>query len=435
MIRAFLKKIIGGILLFEARLVIRKYRPKIVGVTGSVGKTSTKDAVALAFSPKWRVGKSPKTYNTEVGIPLAILGCKTGWDNPLLWTKNILEGLGLLLFPSDYPEWLVLEIGIDAPGDMRRITSWLPLDIAIITRVGETPVHVEFFSSPEELRTEKANIIEGLVPGGILIKNGDDRTMAEIHSRRGHRTYTYGFSPEADFRAEHRVVRYEKQDGVRLPAGMSYDVAGGEKSQRIELPRAFGANAVFATLAGFAAAVAAGVSPEKAAEALAKFQNPPGRLRVFEGVKDTLIIDDTYNASPVALSLALAEFAALKTEGRKIAVLGDMLELGRFTIGAHEHAGAEVASVADILLTVGARSKFLAAGARATGMKDDAQAHFKDSREAGCALQEIMRPGDIILVKGSQGMRMERVIEEVMRYPEKKAELLVRQDAYWQSRP
>ena len=153
--KSILKKIIAYILKLESRLVLWKYKPKVIAITGSVGKTSTKDAVYAVISKFSYVRKSEKSYNSEIGLPLTILGCPNGWSNPYTWTKNILVGLWLIIWPNKYPEWLVLEVGVGKPGDMKRTASWLKTDAVIMTAIGETPVHIEFFDSRKHLIEEK----------------------------------------------------------------------------------------------------------------------------------------------------------------------------------------------------------------------------------------------------------------------------------------
>src|SRR3989344_1903834 len=143
--KSFFKKIITAILQAEARLILRKYKPKIAAITGTVGKTSAKDAIYTVLSGSHYVRKSQKSFNSELGVPLTIIGAASGWNNPLLWLYNIIAGLGVILLKNHYPKWLVLEVGVDQPGDMQKITSWLKPDIAVITRFSKVPVHVEFF--------------------------------------------------------------------------------------------------------------------------------------------------------------------------------------------------------------------------------------------------------------------------------------------------
>ena len=169
-------------------------------------------------------------------------------------------------------------------------------------------------------------------------------------------------------------------------------------------------------------------------EALAKFKTPKGRSRVIEGIKGTYIIDDTYNSSPVAAEAAIATLSQFKTLGKKIAVLGDMLELGKYAVAEHKRIGALAGGVCDTLLCVGVRARYMAEGAEAGGLSEKNIFQFDDAREAGKFLEQLIKTGDVILVKGSQSMRMERVVEEIMAHPEQKEELLVRQEEEWLKR-
>jgi UDP-N-acetylmuramoyl-tripeptide--D-alanyl-D-alanine ligase len=166
-------------------------------------------------------------------------------------------------------------------------------------------------------------------------------------------------------------------------------------------------------------------------DALSKFVSPPGRMRLLVGVKKTLIIDDACNSSPVAMENALAALAELTCMGRKICVLGDMLELGKFSAEEHKRIGARVAKSADMLFTVGLRARGIAEGALVSGMSEKVITQYDDARTAGKELELALLEGDIVLVKGSQALRMERAVEEIMAHPEKKEELLVRQDPEW----
>src|SRR3989304_8554200 len=156
--KLFLKQILISILKFEAKLILKKYKPKIVAITGSVGKTSTKDAVYASLSKFYYVRKSEKSFNSEIGLPLTILGVPNGWNDPIVWLQNIIEGLELIFTREKYPEWLVLEIGADKPGDIRNAASWIYADIVIIPKIGQTPGHIEFFKSLEKLIEEKASL-------------------------------------------------------------------------------------------------------------------------------------------------------------------------------------------------------------------------------------------------------------------------------------
>lgn len=432
--RSFLKKIISSILIWESKLILAKYKPKIVAVTGSVGKTSTKDAIAHVLSGSRAVRKSNKSYNSEIGIPLTIIGCENAWSNPFLWIKNIIEGLALIVFPNTYPEWLVLEVGADRPGDIKHMAAWLTPDVSVITRIGDIPVHVEFFASPAALAKEKSYLASAVKPSGTLILNHDDDVVRAMEEKTKARIMTYGFNEGATLRASNDHLTYLRTPSGEVPEGLTFKVDFEGNILPVRIEGAIGKQVIYAALAALAVGVSVDLPLLPMLERLATFEGPPGRLRLIAGIKETILIDDTYNSSPAAVDLALSTLLALKTKGRKIAVLGDMMELGKFTIDAHKAAGFEVARVADMFFAVGQRAKFIADGALAEGMEENQIHYFDDARTAGQYLQEILKSGDIVLIKGSQYVRMEKTLEEIMAHPEGKEHLLVRQEKEWQNR-
>lgn len=446
--RTILKNMIVWGLRVQAKAVLKKYRPKIVAVAGSVGKTSTKDAIFAVLSRGHRVRKSEKSFNSEVGLPLTVLGVPNAWHNPFGWLRNFVDGFFLIVFDVRYPEWLVLEVGADRPGDIRSLAGWLPVDIAVITRLPEVPVHVEFFDSPEALMEEKAALIDALKPLGTLVLNGDDELTRALEHRLpapDARILTFGFNEDNDVRGEEFEMLYEKTERFNLeersfkvkscgfPIGMTGRVRVGERSIPVEIAGTVGAHAFLPLLAAAAVGRALGKDMESIAEGLAGYEPPPGRMRLLRGLKNTLIIDDSYNASPAAALAALDTLASIDTK-RKIVVQGDMTELGRHSIEQHKKIGARVAQVANLLITVGFRARDIAESALDNGMPDSNILQFEDSQKAGKELETLLQPGDLVLIKGSAVMRMERAVEEVMLEPERAGELLVRQDAEWRKR-
>ena len=430
------KKLVVFIITLQARAVLRKYKPVIVAVTGSVGKTSTKDAIYAVLAKSARVRKSEKSFNSEIGLPLTILGVPNAWNNPFRWLQNIIDGVFILVFNAQYPEWLVLEVGADRPGDITSLSKWLPVDIAVITLLPEMPVHVEFFDSPEAVIEEKAAIIDAIVPGGVLALFADDpRTLGLQHRLPAPdaRIITFGFAEGADVRGEHVKLLQEKGKD-NWPIGMSATITAEGVSVPIEIAGAAGAHTFLPALAAAAVGAALHKPLGDIAGALESYDPPPGRMRLIRGVKDTLIIDDTYNASPAATVAALTTLGMITTKGRKMAVLADMMELGRHSTEEHRKIGEYAAKHADMLVTVGFRARDIAATALDNGMPESNILQFEDSGKAGAELQNLIKEGDCVLVKGSQSMRMERVVEEIMAEPDRAAELLVRQDAEWKKR-
>lgn len=439
MLRKILKRILVGILNFEAHLIVKKYKPEVIGITGSVGKTSAKEAVWAVLSSKFSVLKSEKNHNTEFGVPLTIMGAKNPWYSPAGWAEVVFKGFGLILKgkkggSGDYPQKIILEMGVDRPGDMEDLARF-KLDVVLVTAIGEVPAHVEYFAGPEDVAREKAKLVETLGVNGWAALNGDDYAVLEMKSKTKGRVLTFGFGADSDLRASEYKLMYREGGS---PEGMTFKMDYAGSSVPVRILGSFGKQNVYAALAGAAVGVIYGVNLVEISESLGKYKAPPGRLNLIEGEKGTWILDDTYNASPQAMHAAidvLRDLPCLPRQsggaGRKIAVLGDMLEIGKFTIQSHQKVGDQLKEVADIVITCGPRAKFIAQELLDHGFAPDKIVSVSDSYEAGKELEKIIQPDDLILVKGSQAMRMERVVEEIMAYPEKKTELLVRQEPEW----
>lgn len=426
--KSLFKSTIVSILTFEANLLLRLAKPKIIAVTGSVGKTSTKDAIYHAIKNTTSARKSEKSYNSDIGVPLSILGLDNAWQNPILWIKNIGNGLLHALFPINYPKVLVLEMGVDRPGDMKRLTSWIKPDIVVLTRLPEVPVHVEYFSSPEEVVAEKLILVDALATDGVLVYNNDDEKVRQAALNIRQKTVGYSRYSPSDYTVSEDKIIYENG----LPKGVKFNISHNNEEVEFYETGTVGVNSLYNFAAAAAVASELGTSLEDTAVEMKNFVPPPGRLRLIPGLKNTIIIDDTYNSSPVALESALSAQKEVNGFNRKIAVLGDMLELGRYSTEAHEKVGEQAAECSDVLITVGVRARNIAASALANGMSEKNILQYDDAVRAGKELQNFIQPGDLILVKGSQGLRMERIVLEIMNEPEKAPDLLVRQSKAWQ---
>lgn len=414
----------------EAKLVLKKYKPKVVLVTGSIGKTSTKDAIFAVLSKFAHVRKSEKSYNSDFGIPLSILGLESGWRNPILWLVNLFKGLKLVLSKkNNYPEWLVLEVGARKPNDILSAAGWVKADCVVMTAIGSTPPHIEFYNSLQDLVNEKASLIKDLRKNGTFIVNADDPLAYDMHTRTECEVLSYGESEGASVQSSNLAIHYNKNSGV--PDGVSFKVKIGNASIPVRMRWVFGKNHMYAAIAAIAVAHSQKFDLITASKALEAYEVPNGRMRLINGTSGSFIIDDSYNASPQATESAIETLGQMKVGGRKIAVLGDMLELGKFTEDAHRHAGEKVAHSADMLLTVGIRAKYISASAVEHGMKKSAIRHCTNAFEAGEYLKDKLEKGDIVLVKGSQNMRMERVVKKIMAHPELANRLLVRQENEW----
>ncbi len=433
-----LKKIIVWILTIESKLILRKYKPFIVAVTGSVGKTSTKDAIFCVLKNNEKhVRKSDKSMNSEIGLPLTIIGVPNAWKDVSGWVANIFAGLRLIVFKSSYPECLVLEVGADHPGDIKRVATWLRPDIAVITKISRTPVHVEFFDSPEQVFEEKVSLAENVKIGGTVVLFADDEKIISIIERaksRNAQVITYGRSESAQVRGSNDAILYEEVGGTKRPVGFTFKLDISGNSIPVSIKRSLGISTMYSLLAAGAVAKAKNMSAGMIVKGVGEYEQPHGRMNIIEGLNGSTLIDDTYNSSPDAVVAALETLSKLETGGRKIAVLGDMMELGKHSGDEHRRIGKEVVGKLDMLITVGPRSKMTAEEAIASGFAAEKVTVLDISTEVGAFLSPLLISGDVILLKGSQSTRMERAVTELMKEPERAVELLVRQEEEWMKR-
>lgn len=437
-----MRSILQSILTILARAYLWRYRPQIIAVTGNVGKTSTKEVIAAILSKQRRVRMSGGNLNSDIGVPMTILG---DWaeryytEGPSLgfWFEVILGGILFLIIPHKYPEILVLEYGADRPGDIARLASKYKPHIGVVTAVGETPVHVEFFASAQELAHEKSKLIKALDSEGYAVLNYDDQTVLDMREKTKAKIVTFGCSQGADTKASNADFILNHQG---KPEGIAFKVHSSRGFVPFKIFGSLGNSQALATAAAVAVGTIYNINLVDMAEALAQYQSPPGRMRILPGIKNTVIVDDTYNAAPAAMHLALetirdipaspgAQASSIK---RKVAVLGDMLELGAHSIPAHQKIGDLAGRVVDILVCVGEKAKFIADSA-GNEMPKEHIFTFHASDDAKQKIQELLEEGDLVLIKGSQGMRMEKIVEEIMAEPERKGKLLVRQSTKWLS--
>ena len=415
--------------------VIKKYHPEIVGITGSIGKTSTKETVAAVLSSKFRVRANYKNYNNEIDLPLTVIGVpKSPGRSVLGWAKVFITGLGLLFATKkNYPEILVLEMGADKPGDIKYLVGIAPCRVGVLTFISHA--HTEFFKTIKRIAQEKRIILSHLPEDGTAVFNFDNPLVVENSGVTKAEKLSYGFKEGADFRATDVNILYG-EDGF-APSGLNFKVNHKGSIVPVFMPDFISTAIIPAALAALAVGSVYGINLVDGAEALKKLLPLPGHMRPVKGVKGTLIIDDTYNSSPDAAKNALEVFAGLNKsdQARRFAALGDMLELGSETEHTHREIGFKVAELGiDFLITVGEASKHTAIAAKEAGLAEDSVASFSNSAEAGRFLQEKIKSGDRLLVKGSQGSRMEKIVKELMAEPLEAPKLLVRQDPYWLAR-
>lgn len=422
-----MKRILTYILKVLTRLTLNRHHPRVIGITGSVGKTSTKEAVATVLSARFNVRASAGNYNNELGLPLAVLGeRKSGGKNILAWLLIFARSLARLV-KSDYPEVLVLEMGTDRPGDIRYLLDLSgPLEAAVITSIGIS--HLEYFGSRENLAREKLSLLKGLSRQGTAVLNFDDeRVWAGRKAVKG-QVLGFGFHPDADVYASGlQIIRHENEYGINFKIQHKGTVVP------FFLPQSLGKPGIYAALAGAAVGLSFGMNLVEVSEALRKFTPPPGRLRLLPGVKRTWILDDTYNAAPASTVAALETLGNLGG-GRKLAAIGGMAELGEATEEGHLQVADKIQEMMlDAVFLVGSLTEIIKRRLETNGFKGKIH-WFESSDDARMSVQEELREDDTVLVKGSQSSRMEKVVKEIMADPESAGKFLVRQSAEWQDR-
>jgi UDP-N-acetylmuramoyl-tripeptide--D-alanyl-D-alanine ligase len=318
-------------------------------------------------------------------------------------------------------------MGIDHPGDMKYLVSLVPVDIGIVTNV--SAVHLEFFKTIEKIAKEKSIMVSTLKPGGWGILNSDNKHVQSMKNNVNGRFLTYGLNKEASVRASDIDLSYRGEN----IAGLSFKLTYNGAVVPVFLPNILADHLVYAALAAAAVGLTLGMNLVEVGEALRNFVPPLGRMHLLKGVNSSLLIDDSYNGSPEATVAALNVLGKITSpsgRGHKIAVLGDMLELGDYEKMGHQLVGeAVIANNIDLLVVVGERAKIIGRTVGDAGLKNIN--NFDDSIEAGDYLLHTVKARDMVLIKGSQGMRMERTVKILLAEPEKAGELLVRQEESW----
>ncbi len=354
----------------------------VIGITGSVGKTSTKEVVAAVLSQRWRTLKSQRSFNSEVTLPATLLGITASH------------------------EVAVLEMGMWAPGEIRFLAALARPHVGIVTNVG--PSHLERLGSIEAIANAKAELPESLPATGWCILNADDPRVAAMAGRTPAQVITFGHHPAATVRAL-EVVSH----GLR---GIELTVAAQGQTRRLATPL-IGKHHAHTALAAIAAGLTLGLDWE-AIEAGLRNPGEQLRLRVVTGRHGVTIIDDTYNAAPLSTIAALRVLA--ETAGRRIAVLGEMLELGAASDEGHQQVGAAAAQTADLLVAVGRQASTIAMAALAAGMAPDQVVTCPSNDAAIALLRERIQPGDCLLIKGSRGVQMETIVNALRAENEEK---------------
>lgn len=354
----------------------QRFNIPFVGITGSVGKTSTKDMVSGVLSKKFNVLKTQGNFNNEIGVPLTVFNIEASH------------------------EAAVVEMGMSGFGEISRLTSIVRPDIAVITNIGLS--HLEKLGSRQNILRAKMEIFEGLKTNGLVILNGDDNLLNGLKDLLNFRTVFYGMEDGLDYQAYNISSQGEM--------GTSFELAIGNYSYKVHVPVP-GIHNIHNALAAIAVGIELKIPVDDIIKGIGEFSPSKMRLNIIDlnGIK---IINDAYNASPHSMEAAINVLKDVaKDNDRTIAVLGDMLELGDITVKAHREVGKyAVSKNVNYVVAVGEKGKDIADGALEAGAAEDRVFHFRDNSEAGKFLLDFTKTGDVLVVKGSRGMKMEEIV-------------------------
>ena len=365
-----------------ARAVREEWGGKIAGVTGSVGKTTTKEILAALLGARLRILKSEGNFNNEYGLPLTLFRL------------------------DETHQAAVLEMGMSRRGELSRLAEIARPDVGVVTRVA--PAHLEFFSGVEEIALAKRELIEGLNgKESVAVLNADDPLVAAMAFHAPGRVLTYGIENAADYRAESIVDR-----GA---LGSKFVLTQWDKQVSLELSLA-GRHVIANALGALAAASVWGITPEDSREVLRRLRAPAMRGELLKFANGSAVINDSYNSSPAALHAMISVLAATPDYKRRVLAAGDMRELGVTSPELHREAGEFAAKTGKIdwVIGVAGDGAQIVEGAVAAGVPRAQTKVFTSSGEAAEFLREFLQPGDLMLVKGSRGVKMERVVEALV---------------------
>lgn len=418
------KKIVVLNLNIATQILLKRMKPEVIAITGSAGKTTTKEILSKILSTEFDVLASKEGYNTEIGAPLTIFCEKTPKNTKSIisWLKIIFKCYVRSISIKKYPEKLIMEFGADSPGDIKYLANLFKPEKGIVLTV--LPVHLEKMKNIENIAKEKGELAIGVRKGGMVFLNHDNQYTKEMSTKEGVEVVTFGKDKSADF-----VASNIKSD----ISGLSFKLLEGGKEQDISV-RLYGSQMIYPLIAAVSVARKDHISYKKIKSALKEVSPFKGRMNVLEGINESMIIDDSYNANPESVLGALDFLCEQK--GRKIALLGNMNELGDFAKEGHEIVGRKAAETVDFLFTVGDfAEKYLISAAIQTGLNKKAIKSFGNAKEAGDYLKKFLKPGDILLAKGSQNnVRLEKALEIIIKDQDKKRDILVRQGDEWKNR-
>lgn len=414
--KKLLKKWLKNYLKWLANRILLKYKPRIVAITGSTGKTTTKEAIFLVLSQASNlrdkfIAKTAGNLNTEFGIPASIIdhnfvGTPVGDKVRLSWRDivNLNKQANKLLNGSEkYPDILILELGADKPGDIAHFMSFIHPEVGILTNIGD--VHLEFFDTKANLVEEKRKLITGTLSTGLVILNKDDEFSSLITRNLATKIVMISTKVDADYRATNIGLS---------GSGLRVDIMRDNELLPVTMP-VYGKQFAYTALFALAVADYFKVSLNEASHILTQLKFSAGRFEKID-FKNLTLIDDTYNANPTSMMSALESLTSLGMARRKVAILGDMRELGSAYEKGHLDVGAVVAKTVDFLISIGSGGELIRQTAIQAGLfasKTIGFGEMTDKVQMRNAILPYLRDNDIVLIKGSRAVHLDKIAEVI----------------------
>ena len=417
-----MKKLLQIITTILAKAILHRYNPEIIGVAGSVGKTSAKDTIHYILKNYHKTGKTIGSFNTELGVPATIiLGGEnhkkydinnyhywTGNQQKLFWINIVFISLKKLLFKDKlYPNIIVLELGEDKPGDMEYLLKIVKPKIGILTAIGKIPAHVGFYDNPQQSLHENSKLLSALPKNGLGLVNADEEQINNLKFNANKKSF--GFSKTADIKCNNIKLNIDENITKTY---LTFDVSYKNKTTKIILPNAIAKHQAYNILIAIGIAEYYNLPIPEIQEKIKKITLPNQRLNLSKGIKDTLIIDDSYNSSLIASKSAINSmnniFNLLQKKNNRVAILGDMLELGKFSYKAHFELGEYLINKIDVLITVGEESKVITKAVTKLDNKIKLH-HFNTVEELIKNIENLITTNDLILVKGSRATKLKEL--------------------------
>ncbi len=397
-------KILEKILGIMSRTILWRYKTCVVAITGSVGKTTSKDVIVHILEKHKKIYYTKNNYNNEIGVPLTVLGIDEHIDSVFVMFQVIFVWIKKIIY-CQYPEVIIVEFGIDRVGDMDYLTKIAPPDIAILTAISYA--HSEFFKDIDEIKAEKQKIITNLKRDGIAVINYDDENVRSVMGKAKAKIITYGTNKEADFIASDTEICFYRCHET----GISFKLNYKEKIIPVRLDNIIAKHFIYAILSGIVVADILDINVIDVIKDIHNFQSSKGRMRLLKSNENILIIDDTYNASPKSMRSAIKTLKEIPGK-KKVVVLGDMRELGSISNEEHIKIANQLNGI-NVVFLVGDEMELLYDKLK----KDDLIVrHYKLSTDAIDSVANYINNNniDVVLIKGSRGIHMEYIVKELV---------------------